>query len=161
VLLRYYVPGNSLAEQALHDCLADSTADRRRAGGLEGTRCPLAAADWPLLGTGPVRVVPTLTLTALQAGEGLLLRTVVVEARRGMRLQSFAVLRHRISQGQWRTLVTGVPEAMPNSLNSSPGSFEPKGLWERYGGAESSNRMGFYISVVEWLSTSKVPRLMG
>ena len=112
----------------MHDCLADTTADRRRAGGLEGTRCPLTAADWPLLGTGPVRVVPTLTLTALQAGEGLWLRTVVVEARRGVRLQSFALLRHRISQGQWRTLVTGVPEAMPNSLNSSPGSLEPKGL---------------------------------
>lgn len=109
----------------------------------------------------PVRVVPTLTLTALQAEEGLWLRTVVVEARRGVRLQSFALLRHRISQGQWRTLVTGVPEAMPNSLNSSPGSFEPKGLWERYCGEESSNRMAFYISVVEWRSTSKVPRLMG
>ena len=30
-----------------------------------------AAADWPLLGTGPVRVVPMLTLTVLQAGKGL------------------------------------------------------------------------------------------
>jgi len=106
-----------------------------------------AAADWPLLGTGLVRVVPKLTLTALQSGEGL-------------RLQSFALLRHRISQGQWRTLVKGVPEAMPNFVNSSPGSFKQKGLWERYGGVESSNRMGFYISVVEWRSTSKVPRLM-
>jgi hypothetical protein len=106
-----------------------------------------AAADWPLLGTGLVRVVLKLTLTALQSGEGL-------------RLQSFALLRHRISQGQWRTLVKGVPEAMPNFVNSSPGSFKQKGLWERYGGVESSNRMGFYISVVEWRSTSKVPRLM-
>jgi hypothetical protein len=105
-------------------------------------------------------VVPKLTLTALQSGEGLRLRTVVVEARRGVRLQSFALLRHRISQGQWRTLVKGVPEAMPNFVNSSPGSFKQKGLWERYGGVESSNRMGFYISVVEWRSTSKVPRLI-
>jgi hypothetical protein len=51
---------------------------------LEGRRCSLAvaaeasgglqlaaAADWPLLGTGPVRVVPMLALTALQAGKGL------------------------------------------------------------------------------------------
>ena len=161
----------------MHDYLAGTTADRRRAGGLaaqrwdfairagpgvrlEGTRCTLAvaagasgvlqlaaAADWPLFGTGLVRVVPKLTFTALQSGEGL-------------RLQSFALLRHRISQGQWRTLVKGVPEAMPNFVNSSPGSFKQKGLWERYGGVESSNRMGFYISVVEWRSTSKVPRLM-
>jgi hypothetical protein len=33
-----------------------------------------------------------LTLTALQSGEGLWLRTVVVEARRGVRLQSYAQL---------------------------------------------------------------------
>jgi hypothetical protein len=37
-------------------------------------------------------VVPKLTLTALQSGEGLRLRTVVVEARRGVRLQSYAQL---------------------------------------------------------------------
>ncbi len=107
---------------------------------------PLTAADWPLLGTGPVRVVPTLTLTALQSGEGLRLRTVVVEARRGVRLQSFALLRNRISQGQWRTLVKGVPEAMSNSVHSSPGSFEQKGLWERYGGQNHQ---------IQWLSTSR------
>ncbi len=120
-----------------------------------------AAADWPLLGTGPVRVVPTLTPTALQAGEGLRLRTVVVEARRGVRLQSFALLRHRISQGQWRTLVKGASEAVSNSVSGSPGSFELRGLWERYGGAELSNGMAVYTLVVEWRSTSKAPRLMG
>lgn len=106
----------------MHDYLAGTTADRRRAGGLaaqrwdfairagpgvrlEGTRCTLAvaagasgvlqlaaAADWPLFGTGLVRVVPKLTFTALQSGEGLRLRTVVVEARRGVRLQSYAQL---------------------------------------------------------------------
>ena len=86
-----------------------------------------AAADLPLLGTGPGRVVPTLTLTALQTGEGLRQLTVMVVARCGVRLQSFALLRHPISQGQWRTLVKGAPEAMPNSVNSSPVSFEPKG----------------------------------
>lgn len=63
----------------------------------------------------------------LQAGKGLRQRTVVVVARRGVRLQSFALLRHPISQGQWRTLVRGASEAMPNSVNGSPGSFEPKG----------------------------------
>ena len=38
-----------------------------------------AAADLPLLGHGPRRLVPMLTLTALQEGEGLLLRTEVLE----------------------------------------------------------------------------------
>ena len=140
MLSLYSEPGNSLAEQALHDCLADKTADRRRAGGLEGIRCPIAvaagasgvlelatAADWPLLGTGPVRVVPTLTLTALQAGEGLWLRSVVVEARRGVRLQSFALLRHRISQGQWRTLVKGVLKPCPTLSTAAPAALSRKG----------------------------------
>ena len=58
----------------------------------------------------------------------------------------------------WRPAAGCGCRAMPNFVNSSPVSFKQKRLWERYGGVESSNRMGFYISVVEWRSTSKVPR---
>ena len=81
----------------------------------------------------------------LQAGKGLRQRTVVV-ARRRVRLQSFALLRHRISQGQWRTLVKGASEAMSNSVNGSPGSFAPKGSGS---GTEGQNHR------IEWLSTSR------
>ena len=38
-----------------------------------------AAAELPLLGSGPGRVVPMLTLTALEEGDGLRIRTEVVE----------------------------------------------------------------------------------
>jgi formylglycine-generating enzyme required for sulfatase activity len=38
-----------------------------------------ASADLPLLGSGPGRVVPMLTLTALEEGSGLRIRTEVVE----------------------------------------------------------------------------------
>ena len=69
-----------------------------------------------------------LTLKALQAGKGLRHRTVVVVARRGVRLESFALLRHPISQGQWRTLVKGASEAMPNSVNAAPAALRRRAL---------------------------------
>jgi hypothetical protein len=87
-----------------------------------------------------------LALTALQAGKGLRQRTVVVEARRGVRLQSFALLRHRISQGQWRTLVKAASEAMPNSVNAAPAALRRRALAN---GAVGQNHR------IEWLSTSR------
>ncbi|MFM9103168.1 MAG: hypothetical protein ACKOPS_18290, partial [Cyanobium sp.] len=57
-----------------------------------------ASADLPLLGSGPGRKVPMLTLAALQEGEGLRIRTEVV------------------TPPVWRLPLPGCPEVGPQQL---------------------------------------------
>ncbi|MEY4354522.1 MAG: hypothetical protein RLZZ609_2763 [Cyanobacteriota bacterium] len=150
-----------------------------------------ASADLPLLGSGPRREVPMLTLTALKGGEGLRIRTEVVtravwrlplpecaevepqqlelvvvpagtyqlgspptewgrqevidwlasnrdgcgdvdvEAERQVTLKPFALVRHPISQGQWRAVVEGVAR-MERDLEPTPGKATPESLWDTY-----------------------------
>jgi formylglycine-generating enzyme required for sulfatase activity len=146
-----------------------------------------ASADLPLLGSGEGKPVPMLTLTALEEGSGLRIRTDVVEpevwqlplpggerlelvvvpageaqlgspatehdrqgvmvyyatnldgckgvdveARRRVRLEASALVRHPISQGQWRAVVEAVGE-IERELEESPGAAKPESLWERHG----------------------------
>jgi formylglycine-generating enzyme required for sulfatase activity len=61
---------------------ADWTEHDRRLPLLQGAARALqlaAAVDLPLLGHGPGRVVPMLSLTALDGGDGLMMRTEVVK----------------------------------------------------------------------------------
>jgi formylglycine-generating enzyme required for sulfatase activity len=142
------------------------------------------AAELPLLGSGPGRVVPMLTLTALEEGGGLLVRTEVVEvpvwrlplpggeqlelvavpggehgigspkeeagrdgytwfrqrceavdveAERPVRLVGYGVVRHPISQAQWRAVVEAAGQEERGSLKPGPGTHRPEGLWEDHG----------------------------
>jgi formylglycine-generating enzyme required for sulfatase activity len=141
----------------------------------------VASADLPLLGSGPGRMVPMLTLKALKEGEGLRIRTQVVtpsvwqlplpggeqlelvvvpggearigspeteegrswyenqrdgckgvnaEAERTLRLAPFAMVRHAITQAQWRA-VAELPQ-VEKELNPTPGTYKPDGLWETH-----------------------------
>jgi formylglycine-generating enzyme required for sulfatase activity len=145
-----------------------------------------ASADLPLLGSGPGRLVPMLTLTALQEGEALWIRTVVVtpavwrlplpggeqlelvvvdgrectigspkeeagrdlyfqfrqkcegvnvEIQRTVKLKAFALVRHPLTQAQWR-VVAALPR-LERDISSAPGTYDAKGLWESY--AQPSN----------------------
>ena len=138
------------------------------------------AADLPLLGNGPGRIVPMLTLTALGEGEGLRVCTEVVEpqvwrlplpggeqlelvvvpggdysigstageigrhcysdkhprdrcqgvdveARRQVRLESFAMARFAITQAQW--LAVSRLDSITRDLDPRPATFEAKDLW--------------------------------
>ncbi|MBM5817018.1 MAG: formylglycine-generating enzyme family protein, partial [Cyanobacteria bacterium K_Offshore_surface_m2_239] len=140
-----------------------------------------ASVDLPLLGSGPGRAVPMLTLTALQQGEGLRIRTEVVmplmwrlplpggeqlelvvvpggeykigspkeeagrdvytqfrqkcegvnvEAERQVTLKPYALVRHPLSQAQWRA-VARLPR-LERDLSLTPGTYEAKGLWESH-----------------------------
>ncbi|MFN9645563.1 MAG: formylglycine-generating enzyme family protein, partial [Cyanobacteriota bacterium] len=144
------------------------------------------SAELPLLGSGPGRKVPMLTLTAIKEGKGLWIRTEVVmpevwrlplpevegaglqqlelvvvpegdnrigspetevgrdwyanqrdgckgvnvEAERAVRLESFALSRHLITQAQWRA-VASLPR-LERDLSPTPGSTKPDDLWERH-----------------------------
>jgi formylglycine-generating enzyme required for sulfatase activity len=145
-----------------------------------------ASADLPLLGIGPGRRVPMLTLTAEEEGSGLRIRSEVVkrevwklplaageqlelvvvegreywigspkeeegrsvyseqrfrqkcegvdvEALRKVRLMSYAMVRHPISQAQWRAVVEGVAPDQRGQLEPSPYTFREEDSWERYG----------------------------
>ena len=143
-----------------------------------------ASADLPLLGSGPGREVPMLTLRAEEEAGGLRIRTevvevpvwqlplpngepmelvvvpagestigspagedgrhvypqirqkcedVYVEVLRKVRLECFALLRHPISQGQWRAVVESLAVDQRGELNASPGTYRPDDAWERYG----------------------------
>jgi formylglycine-generating enzyme required for sulfatase activity len=145
-----------------------------------------ASADLPLFGSGPGLVVPMLTLSALEEGNALRIRTEVVEvplwqlplpggeqlelvlvpaadyqigspeaedgrtvykdvrskcdpgeveveARRTVRLQAFALVRHPISQAQWRALVEWLAADKRGNLKPGPGTFRGEDLWERHG----------------------------
>ncbi|MFM9047783.1 MAG: hypothetical protein ACKOOH_09060, partial [Cyanobium sp.] len=157
-----------------------------------------ASADLPLLGSGPGRKVPMLTLTAQEEGEGLRIRTEVVtppvwrlplpgcpeagpqqlelvvvpggeyeigspdkeagrdvytqfrqkcagvnvEAERKVRLNGFALVRHPLSQAQWRA-VAGLPGERDLSL--TPGTYDAKGLWETH-----AQPGGLAVESVSW-----------
>jgi formylglycine-generating enzyme required for sulfatase activity len=156
----------------------------RRLPPLQGASRALqlaASVDLPLLGSGPGREVPMLTLTALQEGEALRIRTEVVtpavwklplpggeqlelvlvpggeygigspgeesgrvlyplfrekcegvdvEAQRTVNLKDFALVRHPITQAQWRA-VASLPQ-QEREFNPTPGSYKPDNLWERF-----------------------------
>ena len=143
-----------------------------------------ASAELPLLGSGPGRKVPMLTLTAIKEGKGLRIRTEVVmpevwrlplpewpgeapqqlelvvvpgddytigspededgrkvypqfrqkcegvnvEALRRVSLKAYALVRHPISQAQWRA-VAALPR-LERELSLNPGTYDAKGLWE-------------------------------
>jgi formylglycine-generating enzyme required for sulfatase activity len=144
------------------------------------------SADLPLLSSGPGRLVPMLTLTAVEDGRGLRIRTEVVErpvwmlplpggehlelvvvpggdywigspseeegrsvysernirqkcngvdveVLRKVRLSSYAMVRHPISQAQWRAVVEGVAADQRGALDASPSTFRPEDSWERHG----------------------------
>ena len=145
-----------------------------------------ASAELPLLGNGPGRAVPMLTLTALQEGEGLRIRTEVVtpavwrlplpggeqlelvvveggeyeigspetekgrdlyrqfrqkceevnvEVQRTVNLKAFALVRHPLTQAQWRAVA-----ALPR-LERLPGmAAAPEPLAE--GTAAGAGRRG-------------------
>jgi formylglycine-generating enzyme required for sulfatase activity len=158
-----------------------------------------ASADLPLLGSGLIRRVPMLTLTALREGEGLRIRTEVVtppvwklplpewpglepqqlelvvvpaddytigspeeedgrdvytqfrqkcegvnvEAQRRVSLKAFALVRHPISQAQWRA-VAALPQ-LERDLSLSPGTYDAKGLWETH-----AQPGGLAVDSVSW-----------
>ncbi len=156
----------------------------RRLPPLQGASRALqlaASAELPLLGNGPGRAVPMLTLTALQEGEALRIRTEVVtpavwrlplpggeqlelvvveggeykigsakkeagrdvynqfrqkcegvnvEAERKVSLKSYAMVRHPLSQAQWRA-VAALPR-LERDISLSPGTYKPDGLWESH-----------------------------
>jgi formylglycine-generating enzyme required for sulfatase activity len=145
-----------------------------------------ASADLPPLGSGAGRLVPMLTLTALEEEGGLRIRTAVVvvpvwklplpegeqlelvmvpagvyrigspeqeigrtvyskfrskcdpdevevEARRTLQLRAFALVRHPISQAQWRALVEWLAADKRGNLKPGPGTFRSEDLWECHG----------------------------
>ena len=160
-----------------------------------------ASADLPLLGSGPGRVVPMLTLEALEEEGSMRIRTAVlevpvwrlplpecpgagpqqlelvlvpagkygigsppeeagrdvytqfrqqcegvdVEVRRTVRLEGFALLRHPISQAQWRAVVMAAAPELRGALRATPSTFRPKGAWERHG-----QPGGLPVSSVSW-----------
>ncbi len=171
-------------------------------GASRGLQLALSA-ELPPLGSGPGLVVPMLTLTALEAGNGLRIcsevvevpvwqlplpggeqlelvlvpaadyqigspeaedgRTVYkdfrskcdpgeveVEARRTVRLQAFALVRHPISQAQWRTVVESMAEDKRGSLKPGPGTFRDEDLWERHG-----QPGGLPVDSVSWNASQK------
>ena len=58
---------------------------------------------------------------------------VDVEALRKVRLTSYAMVRHPISQAQWRAVVEGVAPDQRGQLEASPCTFREEDSWERYG----------------------------
>jgi formylglycine-generating enzyme required for sulfatase activity len=160
-----------------------------------------ASVDLPLLGSGPGREVPMLTLTALQEGEVLRICTEVVtpavwrlplpggeqlelvvvpggeytigsaeqeagrdvynqfrqkcegvnvEAERKVSLKPYALVRHPLSEAQWRA-VAALPR-LERDLSLSPGTYKPDGLWECHGqpGCLPVNTMS-WNDCQEWL----------
>jgi formylglycine-generating enzyme required for sulfatase activity len=153
-----------------------------------------ASADLPLLGRGVSKRVPMLTLTALQEGEGLRIRTEVVtpevwglplpggeqlelvvvprgeyvigspeaedgrdvypqfrqkcegvnvEIQRRVALPPYALVRHPLTQAQWR-VVAALPR-LERDISSTPSTYEARGLWESY--AQPS---GLAVDSVSW-----------
>jgi hypothetical protein len=169
----------------------------RRLPPLQGASRALqlaAAAELPLLGSDRERRVPMLTLTALQEGEALRIRTEVVtpavwrlplpggeqlelvvvegreypigspkeeegrdvyprfrqkcegvkvEVQRTVNLKAFALVRHPITQGQWRAVVA-LPR-LKRDLSPYPGTYDSKGLWETF-----AQPGGLAVDSVSW-----------
>ena len=70
---------------------------------------------------------------------------VDVEVMRKVRLERFAMLRHPISQEQWRAVVEALAVEQRGELNGSPGTFRPDDAWERCGQPE-----GLPVDSVSW-----------
>jgi formylglycine-generating enzyme required for sulfatase activity len=158
-----------------------------------------ASAELPLLGSGPGRRVPMLTLSAIKEGRGLRIRTEVVtppvwklplpecqglepqqlelvlvpgddytigshegetgrdvytqfrqkcegvnvEAQRRVSLKAYALVRHPISQAQWRA-VAALPR-LERDISSTPGTYKPDGLWESH-----AQPGGLAVDSVSW-----------
>ena len=153
-----------------------------------------ASAELPLLGSGRVREVPMLTLTALQEGEALRIRTEVVtppvwrlplpggeqlelvlvpggeaqigspeteegrdlytqfrqkcegvnvEAERQVTLKPYALVRHPLSQAQWRA-VAALPR-LELDIRANQGTYDAKGLWETH-----AQPGGLAVDSVSW-----------
>jgi formylglycine-generating enzyme required for sulfatase activity len=64
---------------------------------------------------------------------------------RKVRLERFAMLRHPISQGQWRAVVEALAAERRGDLNASPGSFRAEEAWERCG-----QPYGLPVDSVNW-----------
>ena len=165
-----------------------------------------ASADLPLLGSGPGRVVPMLTLTALQEGSSLRIRTEVVtvpvwrlplpggeqlelvevkageyvlgspeselsrkkimnwyrqnresknvdvEAKRDVSVCSYHLVRHPVTQNQWRAVANDLP-AIHCELDPEPGKAMPQSLWEHYAqpGHIAVESISWY-NAQEWLA---------
>jgi formylglycine-generating enzyme required for sulfatase activity len=77
---------------------------------------------------------------------------VEVEARRTVRLQAFALVRHPISQAQWRAVLESMAEDKRGSLKPGPGTFRAEDLWECHGqpGGLPVDSVSWYASQ-EWL----------
>jgi formylglycine-generating enzyme required for sulfatase activity len=58
---------------------------------------------------------------------------VDVEALRQVQLVSYAMVRHPISQAQWRAVVEGMAPEQRGQLQATPGTFREEDHWERYG----------------------------
>ena len=174
----------------------------RRLPPLQGASWGLqlaASADLPLLGSDREMRVPMLTLTALQEGEALRIRTEVVtpavwklplpdwpgeapqqlelvevpggeykigsaekeagrdlytqfrqkcegvnaEAERKVNLKPYALVRHPLTQAQWRA-VAALP-SLERDISQAPGTYEAKGLWETY-----AQPGGLAVDSVSW-----------
>jgi formylglycine-generating enzyme required for sulfatase activity len=77
-------------------------------------------------------------------------RGVNVEAQRTVQLDRFSLVRHAITQTQWRA-VAALPQC-ERQLNVSPGSYDAKDLWENHGqpGALPVNSVSWH-DCQEWL----------
>lgn len=77
---------------------------------------------------------------------------VDVEARRPLRLGSFSMVRHPISQGQWRAVVEGVAP-QERELEAGPGKANPESLWDLHAqpGALAVDSVSWF-DCGEWLA---------
>ncbi|MFZ9753736.1 MAG: SUMF1/EgtB/PvdO family nonheme iron enzyme [Cyanobium sp.] len=68
---------------------------------------------------------------------------VNVEAKRKLRLKPYALVRHPLSQAQWRA-VAALP-ALEREISLAPGSYEARGLWESH-----AQPGGLAVDSVSW-----------
>jgi formylglycine-generating enzyme required for sulfatase activity len=68
---------------------------------------------------------------------------VNVEIQRTVKLKAFALVRHPLTQAQWR-VVAALPR-LERDISSAPGTYDAKGLWESY--AQPSN---LAVDSVSW-----------
>jgi hypothetical protein len=71
--------------------------------------------------------------TSLPAPIENMRRAELVEALRQVQLVSYAMVRHPISQAQWRAVVEGMAPEQRGQLQATPGTFRDEEHWERYG----------------------------
>jgi formylglycine-generating enzyme required for sulfatase activity len=68
---------------------------------------------------------------------------VNVEVQRTVNLKAFALVRHPLTQAQWR-VVAALPR-LERDINPTPGTYEARGLWESY-----AQPMGLAVDSVTW-----------